>query len=49
MQIITNYKSHKIVALDGSLKKRLQIVGPKINHIIHGGGLKVAILWIDSK
>ncbi|MEG1232193.1 MAG: hypothetical protein RSE18_00030 [Acinetobacter sp.] len=44
----TNYKGYKIIALDGTLRGRLHIQGPKLNEVIHGGGLKFAVRWIDA-
>lgn len=47
MTLTTRYKNHKIVALDGTLSGRLHISGPKVNEVLHGGGLEAAIKWID--
>ena len=48
MKLIINYKNHKIVALDGSIKGRIHVFGPKVNEILLGGGLEAAMKWIDA-
>lgn len=48
MKMITNYKGHKLIALDGSLKGRIHIYGPKCNIVIYGGGLEAVMKWIDT-
>lgn len=47
MTLTTRYKNHKIIALDGTLSGRIHVIGPKVNEILHGGGLEAAIKWID--